>query len=62
MATIRTSRLPLEKIEELLRAGFSLNLISQESGYPPSVLSIFAKAWKIPPRKRGPKPGTKGIQ
>jgi len=55
MALIKTSRIPLEKIKEMLVAGFSLRVIGLESGYSPSVLSIMARAWGLPLRKRGRK-------
>ena len=59
MATIKTGRMPLEEIQKLLEAGFALRLVSQESGYPESALSIMCRCWGIV-RKRGPKPGTGG--
>jgi hypothetical protein len=48
IASIKASRMPLEKIEVLLRAGFSLNVISQESGFPASVISTVAESRQFP--------------
>ena len=59
MTTIKTSRMALEEIRRLLEAGFTLRIVSMESGYPESSLSIMCMCWGIK-RKRGPKPGTGG--
>jgi hypothetical protein len=59
MAIIKTNRMSLEEIKRMLEAGFSLRVVSSESGYPKSVLSNFCRAWGIV-RKRGPKPGHGG--
>jgi len=57
MAIVKTDRMPLEDIRKMLEAGFKLDLISQQTGYPLSALSIMAHAWGIKlkrgrPRKR----------
>jgi hypothetical protein len=59
MTIIRTTRMPLGEVRKLLDAGFTLRLVSMESGYSESSLSIMCACWGIK-RKRGPKPGTGG--
>ena len=56
--TVKSSRMSFERLKELLAAGIKLRIISEESGYPISVIGIMARAWGFEPRKRGPKPGT----
>ena len=62
MAIIKTIRMPLEDIRKLLEAGIKLRIVSEESGYPESALSVMARAWGLAPRKRGPKPGTQKME
>jgi hypothetical protein len=55
------TRMPLEEVRRLLEAGFKLDIISQQSGYAKSALSVMAGVWGLP-LKRGPRKGCKLVK
>ena len=55
MANIKTGRMALGKIRQMLEDGLAYKEISRYSGYPVSAISIMANCWGLG-RKRGPKP------